>query len=396
MTLPHPLPPIIAFCLSVLTAIITATITTTTASAQPFETQAKFALIIDQTHNTVLFEKDADTGFPPASMSKLMTLNMLFEALRDGRVTLDTEFTVSERAHAIGGSTMFLRHTERVAIKNLIPGIIVQSGNDACITVAEGLAGSEDAFARQMTARAAELGMTQSVFTNSTGWPAPNHRMSARDLAFIAQRLMTEFPEFYPYFAQTEFTWDNITQANRNPLLSLGIGADGLKTGYTEESGYSLTGAAKAGNRRIVFVVSGLESKAERARESERVASWAVQNFREKQILAGGEVLGTADVWLGAVDSVGLYTRDAISVLLPVAGGKSLQAEVQFTNPIPAPIEKDAAVGTLIVSAYGGERSYPLYAQTAVEQSGTIRATWQKLRILGARMLGQDLYSVGE
>ena len=396
MTLPHPLPPIIALCLLVLTVIITAILTTTTASAQPFETQAKFALIIDQTHDTVLFEKDADTGFPPASMSKLMTLNMLFEALRDGRVTLDTEFTVSERAHAIGGSTMFLRHTERVAIKNLIPGIIVQSGNDACITVAEGLAGSEDAFARQMTARAAELGMTQSVFTNSTGWPAPNHRMSARDLAFIAERLMTEFPEFYPYFAQTEFTWDNITQANRNPLLSLGIGADGLKTGYTEESGYSLTGAAKAGNRRIVFVVSGMESKAERARESERVASWAVQNFREKQILHGGEVLGTADVWLGAVDSVGLYTRDAITVLLPVAGGKSLQAEVQFTNPIPAPIEKDAPVGTLIVSAYGGERSYPLYAQTAVEQSSTIRATWQKLRILGARMLGQDLYSVGE
>ncbi len=252
---------------------------------QAFDTQARAAFVYDVTTRTILMEKDADVPIPPASMSKLMTLNMLFEALHDGRVTMETQFGVSSRAKNMGGSTMFLNENDRPTVEELIQGIIVLSGNDACVVVAEGLAGSEDAFARLMNDRAAALGMTGSTFANASGWPNPNHRMSVHDLGMLAVRLITEFPEYYGYFGQTEYRYDDRApdnRFNRNPLLHLGIGADGLKTGHTSEAGYGIVGSATQGTRRIVFVISGLTSEKERAEESERIVNWAFRQFVQK------------------------------------------------------------------------------------------------------------------
>ena len=234
---------------------------------------------------------------PPASMSKLMTLYMLFEALRDGRVTMDTQFAVSTRAREMGGSTMFLNELDRPTVEELIQGIVVSSGNDATVVVAEGLAGTEDAFARLMNDRAASLGLEQSTFTNASGWPNPNHLMSAHDLGRIAVHIIEEFPEFYPYFSQREFDYEERSPANRfnrNPLLDLGIGADGLKTGHTQEAGYGLVGSAVQGERRIVFVLTGMASEKEREEEAERIVSCAFRQFVEKTVAAKGQSFGEA------------------------------------------------------------------------------------------------------
>lgn len=253
--------------LLILTASISA------AAAQGFETRATAAWVYDLTTGTVLMDKNADQPLPPASMSKLMTINMLFEALRDGRVQMDTTFPVSSRAASMGGSTMFLQESDRPTVSDLLHGMIVNSGNDACVVVAEGLGGTEEAFAAQMTARAQALGMTNSHFANASGWPHPEHRMSMRDLGILAKRLITEFPEQYPIFAETYFNYKDRAPANannRNPLLEVVEGADGLKTGHTTEAGYGLAGSAKQGDRRVIFVITGLSS--EKERETDRAS----------------------------------------------------------------------------------------------------------------------------
>ena len=275
---------------NLVTGILALLLTALPAAAE-FETGASAAYVYDVTTGTVLFEKQSDVPLPPASMSKLMTLNMLFEALQDGRVSLDTQFAVSSRAKAMGGSSMFLNEQDRPTVEELIQGIIVLSGNDACVVVAEGLAGSEDSFARLMNRRAPDIGLTASTFANSSGWPNPNHRMSMHDLGVLATRLITQFPEYYGYFGQKEFLFDGRTpdnRFNRNPLLSLGIGADGLKTGHTSEAGYGLVGSAVQGKRRVVFVLTGMNSERERAEEAERVVNWAFRQFVEKTVLKEG------------------------------------------------------------------------------------------------------------
>ena len=346
---------------------------TTTTASWAFETLARSALVYDFQTGTTLFSKDAVRPIPTASMSKLMTLNMLFEALRDGRVALDTKFSVSEKAHKMGGSKMFLRQGERVSVDDLIKGIIIQSGNDACIVVAEGLNGSEAEFARKMTARAKKLGMNNSSFANATGWPHPGQRMSAEDLVTLTNRLITEFPEYYPYFAEKSFTWANISQDNRNPLLKLGIGADGLKTGHTQEAGYGLVGSAVQGERRVVFVISGLDSSAQRASESERIVNWAFRNFVKKDFAKKDTVVGTADVWLGRKDSVDLYTQKDIIALLPYDAVDSFKASIKYTGPLEAPIAKDAQVATLMLESDGLEPTeYPLFAKTDVRKGGLL------------------------
>ena len=241
----------------------------TGSMAQAFDTQATAAYIVDLTTRTVLLNKNADTPLPPASMSKLMTLYIAFEALRDGRLRLDEELPVSSHAMSYGGSTMFLDTTDRVKVEDLLRGVIVLSGNDACVVLAEALSpdGTEAGFARFMTQRAQAMGMTNSTFANSNGWPAAGHRMSMRDLALLATRLIEDFPNFYPLFSEETFAFDGrapTNNSNRNPLLGLGVGADGLKTGHTSEAGYGLVGSAKQGDRRIVFVLSGLPSQAAR------------------------------------------------------------------------------------------------------------------------------------
>ncbi|MFN0115873.1 MAG: D-alanyl-D-alanine carboxypeptidase family protein [Paracoccaceae bacterium] len=320
--------------------------------ARAFETAAGTVWLYDVTTGTVLLSKNADAPLPPASMSKLMTLNMLFEALRDGRVQLDDTFSVSARAKAMGGSTMFLTESDRPTVKDLIQGIIVNSGNDACVVVAEGLAGSEEAFARKMTERAAALGMAHSYFTNSSGWPEPDHRMSMHDLGLLAVRLITEFPEYYPYFAETEFHFagrspDN--RFNRNPLLGLVEGADGLKTGHTAEAGYGMVGSAVQNGRRVVMVVSGLKDATERALESERLMNWAFRDFAMKTAVPKGTRVAEAEVWMGRAASVGLVPEADIVLLLPSLAQDKLEAEVVYSGPVTAPVKAGQKLADLVI-----------------------------------------------
>lgn len=342
--------------------------------ARAFETLAGAAWVYDMETGTVLLSKNADEPLPPASMSKLMTLNMLFEALKDGRVRLDDTFAVSSKARAMGGSTMFLNETDRPTVEELIKGIIVNSGNDACVVVAEGLAGSEEEFAKKMNERARAIGMTKSTFANASGWPHPNQRMSMHDLGILAVRLITEFPEYYGYFALTEFEHDGRApdnRFNRNPLLSMGIGADGLKTGHTEEAGFGLVGSAVQGGRRIVFVVSGLKDATERAEESQRIATWAFREFALKTMAAAGTRIAEADVWLGSAPRVGLVVAQDLQVLLPSLAHDGLKGEVVYTGPIEAPIEAGQKLADLVLTVPGMEPvTVPLVAEQAVENGG--------------------------
>ena len=361
--------------LSVLALVLAACTTAAPLPARAaFETPATAAYLYDVTTGTVLFEKNADVPLPPASMSKLMTLYMLFEALRDGRVTLETEFGVSTKARQMGGSTMFLDETDRPTVEELIKGIIVQSGNDACVVVAEGLAGSEDAFARQMNARAPEIGLTQSTFANSTGWPNPNHRMSMKDLGTLAVRLIEDFPEYYGYFALEEWDFDGRSPSNRfnrNPVLSLGLGADGLKTGHTQEAGYGLTGSALQGDRRVVFVFTGLDSQIERRQEAEAMINWGFRQFLERDIAKAGDTLATAPVWLGSQQQVNLVAADDITLLVPAIGQDSVDMRVEYRTPLEAPLTQGQTVAELVVTAPDMlEKRVPLVSDRDVEYGG--------------------------
>jgi len=357
--------------------------------AQAFETRAAAAWVYDLTTGTVLLEKNADQPLPPASMSKLMTLNLLFEALRDGRVTLDTPFAVSARAKAMTGSTMFLNEMDRPTVNDLIHGIIINSGNDATVVVAEGLAGSEDAFAAQMTARAKALGMANSTFANASGWPDPNQRMSMHDLGLLASRLITEFPEYYPIFALTENDYadrapDN--RFNRNPLLRLNIGADGLKTGHTEEAGYGLIGSAVQGERRVVIAITGLTSEKERAEESERLITWAFRQFSLKTVVKAGARVAEAEVWIGDAATVGLVSAQDVRRLLPAEVQGQISAEVVYTGPLLAPIAAGAKVAELVVHVPGlPDAHLPLVAETAVGKGGFLTRLGTAVQVLRAR-----------
>ncbi|RAP41953.1 D-alanyl-D-alanine carboxypeptidase [Rhodovulum viride] len=341
-----------------------------------FETRAGAAYVVDQTTGTVLLSKNADQPVPPASMSKLMTLNMLFEALRDGRVTLETQFSVSAKAMSMGGSTMFLNERDRPTVEDLIQGIIVQSGNDACVVVAEGLAGTEEAFARLMTERAHALGMTNSTFANASGWPHPNQRMSMHDLGILAMRLIDEFPEYYGFFGEREYDFDGRApqnRFNRNPLLKLGIGADGLKTGHTQEAGYGLVGSALQNGRRVTFVISGLESTEQRAEEGERIINWAFRQFVQRGVLRRGERLAETDVWMGEIEKVGLVAKDDLEVLLPAVVRDTVDAEVHFHDPVLAPIEAGQELGELVIQRPDMEPlRVPLVAEREVARGGFV------------------------
>ena len=322
--------------------------------AAAFDTQARAAMVVDQSTGTVLLSKNADDPLPPASMSKLMTLYVAFEAVRDGRLNLDDKLPVSQHAMSYGGSTMFLNTTDRVRVEDLLRGIIVLSGNDACAVIAEALSpdGTEAGFARYMTQRARQMGMTQSTFTNSNGWPQAGHRMSVQDLAILADRLIADFPEFYPLFAETEFAFDNRAPSNtqnRNPLLALNIGADGLKTGHTSEAGYGLVGSAVQGDRRVIFVVSGLDSAAQRASEAEAIVNWSFRQFAEKTIAQAETPITHAEVWMGRQPTVGLMPEQDLVVLLPVLAPSDLAAEVVYTGPITAPINRGQKLAELVV-----------------------------------------------
>ena len=338
--------------------LITVMLSTTflwAGKALPFETSAKAAYILDQTTGTVLLEKNADQPLPPASMSKLMTLYMAFEFINQGRLELTEKLPVSDAAVKYRGSTMFLNTSDRVTVEDLLRGIIVLSGNDACVVLAEALSpdGTEKGFADLMTRRAKKMGMLNSVFANSNGWPHPKHKMSVKDLAILANKIITDYPEYYSMFAEDTFEFDGRAAANtrnRNPLLGLGIGADGLKTGHTNEAGYGLVGSALQGERRVIFVVTGLRSQSVRADEAEAIVNWAFRQFSEKNYGGKNDVVGFAPVWNGASSEVGLALSKDLNLLVPVFENDDINFYAEIKTPIKAPLSKGTTIGTLIIS----------------------------------------------
>ncbi len=362
------------------------------STASAFDTRARAAFVLDQSTGTVLLAKNADEALPPASMSKLMTLYMAFEAIKDGRLSLDERLPVSSHAMSYGGSTMFLDTTDRVRVEDLLRGIIVLSGNDACAVIAEALSpdGTERGFAELMTRRARQMGMTSSVFKNSNGWPAEGHVMSMRDLTLLASHIISDYPQFYPIFAEQRFEFDGRApqnSSNRNPLLGLGIGADGLKTGHTAEAGYGLVGSAEQSGRRVIFSMTGLESTSARAEEAEAVVNWAFRQFAEKQITTAGKPVATAQVWNGAHESVGLVTKEDVSLLLPTLTGAPLEAEVVYTGPLQAPIAKGAQLAELIIRPEGlPEHRVQLVAENAVARGGFVNRMLTVSKAIFARM----------
>ena len=342
--------------------------------ARAFETAAKAAVVMDYRTGLVLFEKDADRRIPPASMSKLMTAYMIFDRLKKGRLKLDDEITVSERSWKMGGSQMFLKVGDRVRVEDLIRGIIIQSGNDACVAMAEALSGSEEAFAREMTDKARELGLTNSTFANSTGLDAPDHLMSVRDLATLGRAIIIEFPDYYKYYSEKEFVYRDIKQPNRNPLLQAGVpGVDGMKTGFTEDSGYGLVATAKRDDRRVITVLAGLEKLGQRKGEAERLLEFGFREFQEYRLFGAGETVVDADIWLGAEPKVSLVPTDTVGVTLPRDKRKELVVKLRYDNPVPAPIAAGQRLGQLELSAPGmAPFTVPLVAAREVPKAGML------------------------
>jgi len=367
------------------------------ATAQGYATEASAAFVIDHGTGQVLLAHNADVPLPPASMSKLMTLLMAFEALKDGRLTLDTQVPVSAHAMSFGGSTMFLNTTDRPTIEDLIRGIVVVSGNDASVALAEALSpdGTEAGFGRLATDRARALGMSSTTILNASGWPVPGHLMSMRDLGLLTVEIITAHPEYYRYFVETEFDYENRAPANRfnrNPLLGLGIGADGLKTGHTQEAGFGLVGSAVQGTRRVSFVITGLPTAEARARESERILNWAFRQFVERQVVTNGTEMARAPVFMGASADVGLAPAKDLTVLLPVVGEAPLRAEISYASPIPAPVAQGDVLGALIVQLGDGaeavEHRIPLVATDSVAQGGLGTRLTTAMRAVLAEVLG--------
>ena len=344
--------------------------------AYSFDTKARAAYVIDQTSGTILLSKNADLPLPPASMSKLMTLYMTFEFIKAGRLSLDEKLPVSINAANYTGSTMFLDPTDRVAVIDLIRGIIVLSGNDACAVLAEALSpdGTEAGFAKLMTKRAKQLGLKNSTFKNSNGWPANGHQVSVRDLGLLAEKLIIDFPEYYPMFAEQTYEFDGRAPANvrnRNPLLGLGIGADGLITGHTEEAGYGLVGSAKQDGRRIIFVLSGLNSMEDRAQEAETIVNWAFRQFVMKKFGKSGFEIAKAKVWNGKSRTVGLHLARDLDVMIPVLSSNEPSFAVEYVGPIKAPIKKGDRIAELVIKSQDlPETRYNLLAANSVSAGG--------------------------
>ena len=320
---------------------------------------------------TILYQKDADKPMPPASMTKIMTVFMAFERLKDGRLSMDDTIAISEKAWRKGGSKMFVKVNTRVAVHDILHGIIVQSGNDAAIALAEALGGTEEAFAEEMTRRAHEIGLTSSTFRNATGWPDPEHRTTAHDLSRLAVETIRRFPEYYPIYSETKFTYNKIKQGNRNPLLYKNMGADGLKTGHTEAAGYGLTASAVRNGRRLVLVVNGLGSVAARSREGEALLDWGFREFDNYNLFEKGAVVANADVWLGNAKTVPLVTDSDVLLTLKRSARQKMKVSVVYEGPVPAPIAAGTQLATLKVSAPDmDDVTIPLYAAEDVDQLG--------------------------
>ena len=335
------------------------------SNAYSIETKAISAHVEDISTNTVLFEKDSDAPYGPASMSKLMIIYLTFERLQNGLITLQDEFVVSKKAWKFGGSKMFVNIGDKVTVDHLLKGIIVQSGNDACIVLAEGLSGSEENMVDEMNERKDELGLSNSNFTNVTGWPNTDHYMSARDIVQIAKLIIINFPEYYHLFAMKEFTYNDIKQYNRNRLIDENY--DGLKTGRTTQTGFGIVTSAKRGDRRIVSVVNGLSSDQQRIKETRKLIEWAFIDFKKVNLYTEEQTIIETKVWLGNKSYVSLSTSKDIKITIPKRNINKLQVKAIYKSPIPAPIKKGDQLGELVISTGNNETSYPLVAGNDVK-----------------------------
>lgn len=316
-------------------------------SASALETSARQAILLDMNTDTVLFEKNADQAMQPSSMSKMMTVFLAFERLKDGRLSLDDSFQVSEKAWRKKGSKMWVRVNSRVRVEDLLRGIIVQSGNDASIVLAEGIGGSEGAFADLLNRRARDLGMKNSTFLNASGWPDPGHETTARDLAILVRETIRQFPEYYHYYAEKSFTYNGIRQPNRNPSLYRNLGVDGLKTGHTEAAGYGLATSALRLGRRLILVLNGLPSKKARAMESERLIDWGYREFKIYELFKSGDKVTDAKVWLGTSASISLVIEQDLRLTLARIARKGMKVKVNYDGPFSAPIAKGDRLAVL-------------------------------------------------
>ena len=368
-----------------LTALL---LTIVPVGAVDFATKAPYAVLMDYETGTVLFQKEADARIEPASMAKLMTVAVVFHELRAGRVHLSDEYFISEHAWRTGGapsrtSSMFADLNSKVSVDNLLHSVIIQSGNDAAIALAEGLAGSEATFARMMNKLAADIGLPASTFTNATGLPEPGMRVSARDLANLARYLIREFPEYYAIFSVPEFTWNKTKQANRNSLVDMGIGVDGLKTGHTEEAGYGSVVSTTEGGRRLVAVVHGLASERERTEEARKLVTWGTRAFERVPVFEAGKIVGLAAVYGGSKPEVGLVGKGSIDLYLPKGAPKCPEATIVYRGPLRPPVEEGAHVAELRVMCDGQlVQTTPLYAAETVGDGDLVRKATDALKQL--------------
>jgi len=335
---------------------------------------APHAILIDAENGGVLFERDPEKLTYPASLAKLMTAEYVFHLIKEGRLNLTDEFAVSENAWRKGGapsrsSTMFAELHSKISVDNLLRGMIVQSANDACIVLAEGIAGTEAEFGVKMTQRAREIGLAKSVFTNSNGLPDPGTVVTTRELAILARHLILDYPKFYEMFGEREFTWNKIRQYNRNPLFGMEIGADGLKTGFTSDAGYGLVGSAVQNGLRLIVVVNGLKTAKERADEAKKLLEWGFKTFERRLLFAQGQTIGSAKVFGGADGQVPLVAEGAVRVMVPKTGGDRVVARIVYTGPVPAPVTKGTRIG--LVRVWRNENvilEMPLTAAEPVEK----------------------------
>lgn len=362
-------------------------VTGTTAAPATGDTIAREAFIIDYDTGTVLMDKNGDSRMPTSSMSKVMTILMAFDGLKNGKLTLDQKFPVSEKAWRMQGSKMFVELGSAIAVEDLIRGIIIQSGNDATVVMAEGIAGSEEEFASLMNAKAADMGMTSSHFINASGWPDPEHYSTAHDLAILAIHTIRDYPDHYKYYAEKEFTWHNIHQMNRNPLLFRDLGVDGLKTGHAEEAGYGLIASGLRDNRRVVMVLNGLSDEKARAQEGARLMEWALRSFENVKLFAAGDTVDQAKVVMGQAAEVPMVTGEDIIMTLPKAVKNDLKVSVSYMEPLVAPVKKGDQIGTLKIDIPRvGVVEKKLLAGADVPKLGLIAATMAKAKMMiGAR-----------
>jgi D-alanyl-D-alanine carboxypeptidase (penicillin-binding protein 5/6) len=357
--------------------LVLATVAPGNARAQGFQTLAPTAILVDAESEAVLFEKNADELTAPASMAKTMTVEVLLNELKNGRISRDTEFVVSENAWrkggaGSGGSAMFAKVNSSIGVEDLLRGIIVQSGNDAAIAVAEGIAGTEENFARMMNERAKQIGLTKSTFRNATGYGDPGQKVTVRDLAKLALHIIQTYPDYYKIFGEREFTWNKIRQQNRNPLLAMEIGADGLKTGNIDESGYGLIGSAVQNGQRLIVVVNGLKTAKDRANESRKLLEWGFRAFESRQLFAEGQVVGEVSVFGGDRRSLPLVAKKPVRVLVNRGETERVSARIVYTGPLKAPVQKGAEVAKLRVDRGDMQAlEVPLYANEDV-QVGTL------------------------